>query len=267
MSELKNIRNTMWTIGYIDRIEGDELFIVYEYQNTMHFICSSAKIYREKQIVGIHLQEAIVNQFAEHEIIDICEYSMLDISNVHIFYDYQRVLINIASENYQTSDFIRNIESQKVSKFLLRQQVLTKILNIDFGFISEYVRNTSIEHLLDRREVHLYEHTNHSTDNTEDWTEIICTDYEDSYLNSLLQIKGSYSYIGVNNTPKLLPGETYVQAVDRVIHNSKVNAIKQYSQYVHMQVLLHECSVILSEYHASRCSVLERAKNYLGYEI
>lgn len=250
-----------WTIGYIDAICGNSLFLTYtHWEAHVHFHYKGNVQFKEKQIVGIK-----INYLDEGEVIDVCEYVNLDLSELYIMYDYQNALKYIASDNYLTDSFIRTLRSSGISKLLLENSVLNNILNGDLSFIGVYVKSISIKDLCSSIEVHFFEHSS-NRDNTEDWTEVISTDFKDSYLNSLLQIKGTYSNICVNNTPERLPGETYAQVVERTLQNTKIDALKRYSRHAHLQALLQECCLILSMYEETRHSILHTAKEYLMYE-
>ncbi len=255
----------MWTIGYISAIyEKDFCLLTYSHVDKDLVLRREIDAtFHKNEIVGIKLSEKIINGISDYKVEDICHYSDLPKSDIKIFYAYQNYLYDIANNRFDTENFYISMKQHNVSRILLNN--LQKVLNRNYDFIYDYIDNISIDSLIKERNVKIVEHLYDKNGDYSCRAEVECTEYLDSYLNSLLHIVGSYSPYCVNNSPKQEPNESYQQAVERVIEETKVNAKSLYLPKHHLNHLLQECSVIENCYMKEKNEILDKVKYYLEY--
>lgn len=256
----------MQTIGFISNIENNILYLTYTHLDyNIPFKSRDVRHFNIKDIVGIELKECISNSgIAYCEITNVCNFSQIeDLSQIQIFYEYQKYLIVIAQNKFDSNNFYNKLNELGISTILYIH--LSDILKSNLDFINDYVSKISIEELISSRKVDLIESEYDKNGDCSYRCYIECTNYQDSYLNKLLRLTGSYSPTCVNNKPVVLPHETYQQAVNRIIKESKNNALAQYSKIGHIQQLLNECKIIKSLYDSEKQSILSQAKKYYDY--
>lgn len=257
----------MWTIGYINKILGNTVYITYTHVDCdIPFVLSASQQFKAKDIVAVKLEEKIIHGIAYYDIVAIHKFAQLDSSTeIHIFYEYQEYLINIANSRFDTNEFYKRLDELGISKLLYNY--LDSILSSDFEFLDSYLEDIDIIRLIASREVNIIEYEYDKNGDYSYRCHIECTDYQDSYLNALLRIIGSYSSTCINNTPPRLPNETYQQTVDRIIKKTAKMAENQYSKDKHLQHLLYECKQIKSIYEIEKQKILELAEKYLCYSV
>lgn len=255
----------MWTIGYINNIINDTIYLTYTHVDyNIPYVFSNIQQFRIKDIVAIKLEEKIIHGLAYYNVIAIYKLSQLDSSiKIHTFYEYQKYLINIANNKFDTDGFYKKISNIRISKILSNH--LNDIFNSNFEFLNYYISSLDITKLVTSRKVNVVEYEYDKNGDYSYRCRIECTDYHDSYINSFLYINGSYSSTCINNTPAQLPNETYQQAVDRIIKETANRILSQYSKEKHFQHLLCECKQIQSLYETEKQTILELVKNYLRY--
>lgn len=261
----------MITIGYISDIKNGDVYVTYSHVDKD--ICFHAEQnYNIGDIVAVELVtkfdpiiETVCNNYSYEEIVGLRPIQDIDTSIIEYVYSYQDYLFRIAFNNYCTENFFREIKHNGISS-ILYEKFLDLIISSDsFQYIVAYVSDTDISNLIDKRNVSLYD----ITDKYGDYkcSRIECTDYCDSYLNSFLHITGSYSPVCINNSPKQLLGETYMQAVNRTINSTAINLKKNYSKVEHLSHLLKEILLIKQLYESEKNKVHKEAEKYLGFSF
>lgn len=261
----------MITIGYISDIKNGDVYVTYSHVD--RDICFHTEPnYNIGDIVAVELEtkfdsiiETICNNYSYEEIVGLRSIHNIDVSTIEYVYSYQDYLFRIAFDNYCTEEFFQAIKCNGISSILYDKFLDLMIFGNSIQYIVKYVSDTNISELIDKRNVSLYD----ITDKYGDYkgSRIECTDYGDSYINSLLRIIGSYSPICVNNSPKQLSGETYQQAVNRTINITAINAKKNYSKEEHLSCLLKEVLLIKQLYESEKSRVYKEAEKYLGYSF
>ena len=256
----------MITIGYISDIKNDDVYITYSHVDKD--ICFHTESnYNIGDIVAVELETKfgpIIN-YSYEEIVGLRSIYNIDASTIKYVYSYQDYLFRIAFGNYCTEEFFQEIKRNGISS-ILYEKFLDLIISSDsFQYIVAYVSDTDISELIDKRNVSLYNITDKYGDYKE--SRIECTDYGDSYINSFLRIIGSYSPICINNSPKQFPRETYMQAVNRTINSTAINAKKNYSKVEHLSHLLKEILLVKQLYVSEKFRVHKEAEKYLGYSF
>lgn len=261
----------MITIGYISDIKNGDVYVTYSHVDKN--ICFHTEPnYNIGDIVAVELEtkfdpiiETVCNNYSYEEIVGLQSIHNIDTSIIKYIYSYQDYLFRIAFDNYCTDVFFQKIKSNGISSILYEKFLDTIISSDSFQYIVAYVSDTDISELIDKRNVSLYD----ITDKYGDYigSRIECTDFGDSYINSFLHIIGSYSPICVNNSPKQLPGETYMQAVNRTINSTATNAKKNYSKVEHLSRLLKEVLLTKQLYESEKNRIHKEAEKYLGYSF
>lgn len=258
----------MITIGYISDIENSGVYVTYSHVDKDIYFYTESN-YNIGDIVAIELETKfdpiIGNNYSYEEIVGLRPIHDIDSSLIKYIYAYQDCLFRIAFDNYCTEDFLKEIKCNGISS-ILYEEFLDFIISSDaFQYIVAYVSDVDISELIDKRNVSLCD----ITDKYGDYkgSRIECTDYGDSYINSLLRIVGSYSPICINNSPQQFPGETYMQAVNRIINSTAIDAKKNYSKVEHLSHLLKEIILIKQLYELEKSKVRKEAEKYLGYSF
>lgn len=255
----------MLTIGFISNIIDKTIYLTYTHVDCDRpFTLSDVQQFRIKDIVIIKLDEEIIHGIAHHNIVDVYRFTPSTISlDIHMFYEYQKYLIDIAYDKFDTDEFYKRLNTLGFSKLLYSH--LDRILASNFDFLEQYINSIVITKLVASRKVNIIEYEYDKNGDYSYRCNIECTDYQDSYLNSFLHIIGSYSPTCINNTPAKLPNETYQQTVDRIIRETANRTLTQYSKEEHLQYLLYECKQIRSLYETEKQRISELAKKYLNY--
>ena len=248
----------MWTIGFIENITEDFLYITYSHVDQNIPIKRNSTSYSINDIIGIHISEENRNRITE-----ICNYERLESINIQTIYEYQKYLIHIAYNRFDSGDFYNQLKYKNLSKVISYN--LYNILDCNFDCIHDYINSISITEIIKQREVEIIEYEYDENGDYSYRCKLECTDFNDSYLNSLLLIKGSYSPTCTNNSPKQLPGESYEEAVRRVINSTRNNALIEYSKEKHLKQLYSECDIIKGMYLNEKRRIMELAQKYLGY--
>lgn len=259
----------MWTIGYINDIKDDAIYVTYSHvdKNIEFRTLEKFALY---EIVSIHLEHKWNNyggveweddEWEDGEIVDIAHFD--ENIRTEFVYSYQETLLNIIRDDYINGDFAQRLKN-KFSRFLI-DDFLDLIIRDDIDQLTHYVNSISIEELVKHRKIRIIE----TKDKYGEYTgcKVECTDYRDTYLNGLLHIYGSYSPWCVNNTPERLPRETYNQTVERVAKTTAFLAIKNYSKMRHLQILLDECLQIKEEYKTKKENIHKIANEYMNYPL
>ncbi len=255
----------MWTIGYINNITDDTIYLTYTHVDyNIPYKLSDNQNFKIKDVVAIKLEEKIKYGSAYYNVIAIYKFSQLKpFIKIHIFYEYQEYLINIANNKFDTNGFYKKLSEVGTSKILSNH--LNDIFNSNFDFLDYYINNLNITNIINSRKVNIIEYEYDKNGDYSYRCDVECTDYHDSYLNSFLHINGSYSSNCINNTPVQLPNETYQEAVNRLVKETTNRILTHYSKERHFQYLLNECKQIHSLYKTEKQTILELAKKYLYY--
>lgn len=106
----------MWTIGFINNMTQDNLYITYSHVDRNIPIKKPNPNYNINDIIGIHISEVIEDGIPYDEIIEICNFEKLKTCQIRTLFEYQNSLIHIASNRFDSNDFYKELRSQNISK-------------------------------------------------------------------------------------------------------------------------------------------------------
>ena len=110
----------MLTIGFISNIIDKTIYLTYTHVDCDRpFTLSDVQQFRIKDIVIIKLDEEIIHGIAHHNIVDVYRFTPSTISlDIHMFYEYQKYLIDIAYDKFDTDEFYKRLNTLGFSKLV-----------------------------------------------------------------------------------------------------------------------------------------------------
>lgn len=252
----------MLTIGYIESITADTIFVRYTEHDSITYA------YNTKSTCQFQIGEIVLIDIDGKTSIENIK-KITECKNIEyeVVYSYQHLLYNIGLDKYETENFYKELKTRKISQITM--SILSHILEDDyFTILVNYVNEFNIYNFSNNFRINIKSYLHRTNDGDEDERyELYYPPTESSYIKSFYPQYGGWSQCCINNYPEQRPNETYKQAVTRLETEIKSNLIKQYSKEKHLIHLIQECILIKDEYQREKNNIYKAANKYLGYPI